>query len=114
MDTFSMAIINPDFLRRKWLLALGSAAMPQIACSQRAGDTPKTNMPTPTPTQPIHASADELKRRFRGIGGGELCIDATEPMNIALYGDHFFESGIYSQTKRGRLSYGGSGKGDFS
>jgi hypothetical protein len=105
---------NPTLLtRRRWgLLGLLTAALPQWACSQDGrGSTMKANSAT------LSDEDAALMRRFRGVKGGELRIDAPVAVGpVAL----FLENGLVFQRNSGGYggrggtisSYGGSGSGD--
>jgi hypothetical protein len=98
--------------RRRWtLLGMLAAALPQWACSQTETGSMGANSASPS------AEDAALKRRFRGITGGELRIDAPIAVGpVAL----FLENGLVFQRNGGGYggrgstisSYGGSGSGD--
>lgn len=97
--------------RRRTLLGLLTAALPQWACAQTENDTIKVNSAS------LSAEDAAFKRRFRAIRGGELRIDAlvsVGPVALFLENGGVFQANGGGYGSRGRTisSYGGSGAGD--
>lgn len=70
-----------------------------------------------SPSPPASATDEDakLRRRFRGIGGGELIVDALFNLSaVDLYTEHgfVFAGGVFGPKKGSRSSYGGQVEGD--